>query len=682
MKQTLTWSWGAVRLLWPASLYVAWMVVYAVSIEQFIPASIREIVAIALPVPVAVVAYLKANWWGYLGIGLICIYKGSSAILTLWESAAGLISTGRYSVWQLAGSFYYFMPATVATFTLILGVLLVICMVPAVRARLKRKIADLISKATDAHARQSDSKFFGASRFKTKKEILKMAEGGPGMVFGQIAPDPKKDLVTAPLEGHAIICAPTGTGKGTHFINTNLLVPTEKCSSGPVVILDPQGESFFITAKRRSQLVNKKGKRRKVRLLDAFGTIQARAIESARRGRHDIYSQPTDYYNPMDFIRRDEFMSADIKSLMQGLVLEPKDGGKNKHFYTGARRLIGGAIAYVLATMPKKDHNLGYVYDLIARSHEEVEHLLQDMVKRTDLAFGFPAKSASLILNMGAQERGSMYSTATNALEFLDTPQFREMISQSTFSMDDITHDECDVFLVIPPDMMDDGAPLMRMMVSILLAQAQRPNGKPVDRVTVIVDEAPLIGRLDPIIRAFRVARKINLSFVVITQTLFDFESEYGKTDMQALIANAEYVSFFGISNGDLETPDMLEKLMGSTTWWKESTGESSGSSAKAVDLMGTNSANQNTNYSLEKRALMLASEIREMPGDEVIVLSRRRETKGVMKVHQSHYYAREDCKRYAGENPYFGEGSIDKAAPTTASKRDADDFDHDDMAA
>lgn len=682
MKKVFTAGAAIAKIFWPITVYAVWYAFYAVALEHIVPQSIRQIAAIALPVPVALVAYASKNWWGYAGIGLVCIISSSIDLWTLAKGYQAVMSTGRYTSWQIATSFYYYLPAIVALFTLLLGVFLVICMFPGVRARLRKRSADLISKAVDVHARQSDSKFHGASRFRTKKEILKMAENGAGMIFGQITADPKKELVTAPLEGHAIICAPTGTGKGTHFINTNLLVPTEKCSSGPVVILDPQGESFFITAKRRSQLVNKKGKQRKVRLLDAFGTIQERAIEAARRGRHRIYSQPTDYYNPMDFIRRDEFMSADIKSLMQGLVLEPKDGGKNKHFYTGARRLIGGAIAYVLATMPEENHNLGYVYDLIARSHDEVEELLEDMVSRRDLAFGFPAKSASLILNMGAQERGSMYSTATNALEFLDTPQFREMISRSTFSMDDITHDECDVFLVIPPDMMDDGAPLMRMMVSILLAQAQRPKGKPVDRVTVIVDEAPLIGRLDPIIRAFRVARKINLSFVVITQTLFDFESEYGKTDMQALIANAEYLSFFGISNGDLDTPDMLEKLMGSGTWWKESTGESSGSSAKAVDLLGTNSSNQNTNYSLEKRSLMLASEIREMPGDEVIVLSRRRETKGVMKIHQSHYYAREDCKRYAGENPYYGEGSIDKTSPTNSVKHGVDDFDHDDMAA
>src|SRR4051812_4199702 len=50
-------------------------------------------------------------------------------------------------------------------------------------------------------------------------------------------------------EGHLITVAPTGAGKGRSVIIPNLL-----SYDGPVVVTDPKGENFAVTARARRQM--------------------------------------------------------------------------------------------------------------------------------------------------------------------------------------------------------------------------------------------------------------------------------------------------------------------------------------------------------------------------------------------------------------------------------------------
>lgn len=77
----------------------------------------------------------------------------------------------------------------------------------------------------------------------------------------------------APADDHSLITAPTGSGKTTCFVITNLL----KLGDTSAVVTDPNGECWAVTQRERSQ-------HGRVRLWEPFSAI-------------------TDKYNPLDYVR-------------------------------------------------------------------------------------------------------------------------------------------------------------------------------------------------------------------------------------------------------------------------------------------------------------------------------------------------------------------------------------------
>jgi type IV secretion system protein VirD4 len=77
--------------------------------------------------------------------------------------------------------------------------------------------------------------------------------------------------------GHVMTFAPTGAGKGIGAV-----IPTLLSYPGPVIVVDPKGENYAVTARRRRELGQQ------VICLDPFDSIQD--------GHAD------DAFNPMDLI--------------------------------------------------------------------------------------------------------------------------------------------------------------------------------------------------------------------------------------------------------------------------------------------------------------------------------------------------------------------------------------------
>jgi type IV secretion system protein VirD4 len=71
-------------------------------------------------------------------------------------------------------------------------------------------------------------------------------------------------------DGHLITFAPTGAGKGVRAIIPNLLH-----YGGPVIVVDPKGENFAITARYRSTVLGQR-----IFLLDPFEAVSESLSEN------------------------------------------------------------------------------------------------------------------------------------------------------------------------------------------------------------------------------------------------------------------------------------------------------------------------------------------------------------------------------------------------------------------
>ncbi len=238
-----------------------------------------------------------------------------------------------------------------------------------------------------------------------------------------------------------------------------------------------------------------------VHVLDPYGIVSERSA-----GRADVW-QPRKLatYNPLDAIDRGDDMSADISTLIEALLPPAKGkassglGGDGDHFRVGAARMIGAGIAWVIRQFPRDQQHLGSVYDLIAGP--DLEETVQAWAA-SDI--GLCRTAAGLLLSVGDRERGSFISTATNSLSWLEIPQLRRQVETSTCSLDEMIDGTADYFVCVPPHRLEQSRIWMRIWSTLPLAAALRK--KPKERVLLLIDEAPLIGRLDPILQAFRVA--------------------------------------------------------------------------------------------------------------------------------------------------------------------------------
>jgi type IV secretion system protein VirD4 len=122
-------------------------------------------------------------------------------------------------------------------------------------------------------------------------------------------------------EGHLVTVAPTRSGKGTGAVIPNLLT-----YPGSVVVTDPKGENYAVTARRRARMGQA------VRALDPFDQLGAlaRQMEGVGRKMPEIV-QAT--YNPMDLIDPHGEDWLESAALLAEMLVLPSGGKGEEAFW-------------------------------------------------------------------------------------------------------------------------------------------------------------------------------------------------------------------------------------------------------------------------------------------------------------------------------------------------------------
>lgn len=108
------------------------------------------------------------------------------------------------------------------------------------------------------------------------------------------------------------------------------------------------------------------------------------------------------------------------------------------------------------------------------------------------------------------------------------------------------------------------GAVLQRIMLDLDSIGSQSPKGELPRPVKIILDEFPMLGRLDAIIQAVNTFRKRRISFMIAAQTISQLELVYGKQAAEALIAGMATQIYLG--SCDEATASHVSQMLGSTT--------------------------------------------------------------------------------------------------------------------
>jgi type IV secretion system protein VirD4 len=457
------------------------------------------------------------------------------------------------------------------------------------------------------HLFGNDTKTLGSARFANKKELKQNGfYNGQGLLVGHS----KEERLYAPTDDHALITAPTKSGKTTCFVITNLL----KLGDTSAVVTDPNGECWAVTGRERS-------KHGQVHLWAPFSAI-------------------TDKYNPLDYVRVGTPNERDDVELITSLIVPDSANSDDSFWNDQAREVIMGIILYVLYTRVEKKRTLAEVRHLLTLSEEAFDEVLIAMVH-----YGHPliTRAAHNLQNQESKLRSNVMATVNTKTRIWDSAILNAATSKSDFNFSELREVTGTVYLVVPLEHLANYYPALALISGVALAEINRARSTEPKRVTFMLDEFANLGRLKPFETAISIARKAGIQLCLFIQDLAQAKRVYG-TGWESFEANCNTKIVFGINQ--IEEAKKLSDTLGVKTVKTRSNGHNHG----VTDVM-PNSINGGTGEA--SRPLMTADEIMAMSESHCIVLQKSMRPILATKMHYTHPHFAGLYDVWNGKPPY-----------------------------
>ena len=413
---------------------------------------------------------------------------------------------------------------------------------------------------------------FGAARFATDAERAAMTRGL------EIGIDPETGrAVRIAAEGTLVTLAPPRTGKTSGLLIPNLSYPEPGAWAGPAVVLDSKGEVYRATRARREQLG------RRVVCLDPLDLVGGQ-----------------DSWNPLASLRKQDILYMQKTAL----ALLPESGSGDEasaYFRNRAVDLIVGAILVCLRVE--------------RRSVSDIHRVLSDadlFIAHLKAAGSQPAARAALeIMEADPRTRDPIRSTALQAFQWLADPRMRRLVHDSSFDLAELSENEVDIFVAIPPEHKRVLAPLLRWFLSDLFTSIRR--NRPEERIVLFVDEAAALGRFDEILTSAAELPGYGASLWTFWQDRSQIVSLYGEAGAATLVNTAELVTLSDLSAVDPDESDRWSRALGNYTALVETFGRPT-----------TGAGSSTTNSGPQPAPLLSPDALVTMPANQLLAFANR----------------------------------------------------------
>ena len=362
-------------------------------------------------------------------------------------------------------------------------------------------------------------------------------DGSRGVVLGQRT---NGDLIRFDGDGHVMVFAPTGAGKGIGFVQPNLAE-----YRGSMVVLDPKGENAIVS----SQLRRKMG--HDVIVLDPFG----------------MTGLPGQTYNPLSALTFADSASVGpwIECLGEALIKD--EGAKEQHWVMGARKFAVFLMWWMVAHEPPENRNLVRLFELVHGGYE----LLSKMAAVMSEGRSRDPEVARLCRALGTwflgrQEREFSYfeSICINQLGWVGDFVWKDVLSGPPSPPPQMKSKPTTIYLVLPFHRMKRYQGWLRLMVADLITVLYDTPGSPPEPVLFLLDEAFAgLGRMEFLFEAAGAVRGAGARLAFVYQDVEQAKKLYGES-WQSLVANSGVTLFWCVN--DLTAADYLARRSGSRT--------------------------------------------------------------------------------------------------------------------
>lgn len=608
--------------LWVAAQYTAWRFAYHPNLGApvWIASPPAERYALALAVLLAGGALALLGVAGHRRFsGLLLLLAGALYV----ASAAPVYSPLRYLAWARA---YDGIPAfsgilTGGLYALAAGVC-VAFLASAFAVGRRPSHVPPTSHGTAAWGSAS------ALKVPAKRKVRKATKEPTGVLVG------RKDgeLLEHRGEGSLITIAPGRTGKGLQLVATMLTYP------GPMLIGDfKDGENYHITAAARRALGHT------VIALDPFGVVGGAGT-----------------FNPLVLIDEDDPEAGDNADLLADMLVVTDSRDRDAvHFTEIARTVIGGVILHVATTRGGTERSLPTVRQLLAQPEEQIEELLQEML-RNPAAGGQVSSAAATVLQAKEKERGSIMTTVLRHTRFLESPRMQRFFSQETGNVDfaDLKRGDVTLYLVLPARHLGGKHKRWaRLMITCAIHTMTTTPGRSFHPNVWPLDEFGNLGRMDPVADGITLVGGYGVRFWPIFQDHSQGEEIYGKR-WKSFLAGAEVKQIFGVS--DLDTAKYWSEYMGEETIEVESENRSKGRSSSGGFVSGTLSTGTARTTSERGRRLLTPDEIIRLPRTQQLLIVR---DEPPILSEKLNYLTDPEFRQLASPNPMYARAAAQFAA-------------------
>ena len=321
-------------------------------------------------------------------------------------------------------------------------------------------------------------------------------------------------LLTHLGEAPVAIIAPTGSGKGRDFIIPNILH-----HKGPVIVPDPKGELYAVTARHRRKMG------------------QVAAIRP--------FGEKIDTLNPFDYFSLPGSRLETDAEMFASYLGVGHEFGTDPFWSDSATGLIAGLIACMVSCGNPSVRTLTqilYADDLAMHLARQLDAKREGSRLAHDEFVAF--------LNHPAEEtRPSVLSTARTYIKCLATEEVACSMEDSTISLRKVLAGEpITLYIIIPPEKLHSHRTLLRLWVGVLLNTILKRQFQPEHRTLFILEEAAQLGTFPPLLTATTLMRAYGLQLITVWQNMAQLKSRY-PADWTTILDNCEVIMSFGLGH-------------------------------------------------------------------------------------------------------------------------------------
>ena len=321
--------------------------------------------------------------------------------------------------------------------------------------------------------------------------------------------------------------------------------------------------------------------------------------------------------------RDDPEVATKIVSLVSNIIGPmPGEGGdgSSARFKSWGRDIVTCLLAHIIASsdLAPEDRSLSILrYALMDGGMEGLRARLQDIIDSSESEYA--RGIAGSFMGWPDETFGGAYANAVGDTEWLGHSFLADLVGGEGFSPAELMQGNVVVFVQIRRDILAERPAVGRVVMGALLSEVFAAEGRFQKRIGFFMDEAALLGPM-PILK---IVRDLGRKYKITMQLIYQSEQQLVEIWGQGWEAWFDGVAW--CSYGTVQSPATAERLakrLGQYGVEAISVGQNTGTSSRALELMGTNSKGANTNLHEVSRPLMYAHELmQDVRTDERITI-------------------------------------------------------------